>query len=166
MNNIYQNTPDPILQNMSSYGPYRDSLPFVAPPQIPQPFSSQKDYINLLDEKLAELSDYERDTLFKNGDFVLLNNSFNSILQREILLLVKNKLNNDPSAIDNINKQLQTINKVRGELKERERQNMDIFNDYISNYPNISFVEYQNIKSSPQKQEIETEDRPKKLFSK
>ena len=114
----------------------------------------------------AELSDYERDTLFKNGDFVLLNNSFNSMLQREILLLVKSKLNNDPSAIDNINKQLQTINKVRGELKERERQNMDIFNDYISNYPNISFVEYQNIKSSPQKQEIETEDRPKKLISK
>lgn len=170
MNNIYLNQIDPLLQT----APYR-SMMTEQTYQMANPLPyTPKDYIGMLDERLRGLTDTERAMLGDNETYVALSVTFNNLVQREIMNLIRSKLNSDGGVIDNINQQLDLINKTSNKVKEQERQNLTMMNDYITNFSNISFAEYQAMRNgcgkTPEPKPIETvsevEEGKKKFFGK
>ena len=141
----------------------------------PMPYTP-KDYIGMLDERLRGLTETERTLLGENETFVSLSTTFNNLVQREIMNLIRTKLNSDGGVIDNINQQLDIINKTSNKVKEQERQNLTIMNDYITNFSTISFAEYQAMRNGAKQNSAKpietvsettsTEDGKKKFFGK
>ena len=169
MNNIYLNQIDPLLQT----APYRSMMAEQTyTVSNPMPYTP-KDYIGMLDERLRGLTETERALLSENETYMTLSTTFNNLVQREIMNLIRTKLNSDGGVIDNINQQLDIINKTSNKVKEQERQNLTIMNDYLTNFSTISFAEYQAMRNGTQQQQkpIETVNEPddagkKKFFGK
>ena len=177
-NNIYLQNIDPILANTATMArPYftEPTYPTQQMPYVP------KDYIGMLDERLRGLTDTERKLLNEDKMFNTLNNTFNILVQKEIMNLIRTKLNSDGGVVDNINQQMEIINRVSLGVKETERQNLSMMNDYITNYSNISFAEYQAMRAGTERRVVErpietvseataertpTEEGKKKFFSK
>lgn len=174
-NNIYLQNIDPLLANPTSIPrSYITEPNFVQQtmPYIP------KDYIGMLDDRLRGLTDTERKLLSEDITFTTLNNNFNNLVQKEIMNLIRTKLNSDNGVVDNINQQMDIINRISLGVKEKERQNLAMMNDYITNYSNISFAEYQTMRAGAEKSlerpietvseppQAQTEEVKKKFFSK
>lgn len=146
--------------------------PNYTPQQMPY---VPKDYIGMLDERLRGLTDTERKLLNEDKMFNTLNNTFNVLVQKEIMNLIRTKLNSDGGVVDNINQQMEIINRVSLGVKETERQNLSMMNDYITNYSNISFAEYQAMRAGVERpvetvsedtaERNTTEEGKKKFFS-
>jgi hypothetical protein len=159
MNNIYLNNIDPVLANSSRSISYQDQ--FIQPPQFIQTQNPIKDYISILDDKLSSLTSGELEALSKDEMFVSLNGEFNKVVQKELLNIIKGRLNSNQTIIDNVNQQIEMISKVSNSIKDKERQNLDLMNDYMTNFSHLTFQEYINMKNKAanikqSEQEIET----------
>jgi hypothetical protein len=110
---------------------------------IPQ----QKDWIGELDKMMKNLDNTTVEQLNNNQEFVSLNNQLQSMIQGEIMGLVKLKLNNYPTVGDNVKKQIEIIEDTEKKIKKVEKQNMNELNDYIQNYSNLTFDEYKKLKN-------------------
>ena len=118
--------------------------------QQQQNIPQQKDWIGDLDNVMKNLDSSVVEQLNTNQEFVSLNNQLQSMIQGEIMGLVKMKLNNYPSATDNIKKQIEIIEETEKQIKKVEKQNMNELNDYIQNYSNLTFDEYKKLKNKEQ----------------
>ena len=113
---------------------------------IPQ----QKDWIGDLDKMMKNLDNTTAEQLNNNQEFVSLNNQLQSLIQGEIMSLVKMKLNNYPNVGENVKKQMDIIEETEKQIKKVEKQNMSELNDYIQNYSNLTFDEYKKLKNKEQ----------------
>jgi len=118
--------------------------------QQQQNIPQQKDWIGDLDNVMKNLDSSVVEQLNTNQEFVSLNNQLQSMIQGEIMGLVKMKLNNYPSATDNIKKQLEIIEETDKQIKKTEKQNLAELNDYMQNYSNLTFDEYKKLKNKEQ----------------
>lgn len=118
--------------------------------QQQQNIPQQKDWIGDLDNVMKNLDSSVVEQLNTNQEFVSLNNQLQSMIQGEIMGLVKMKLNNYPSATDNIKKQLVIIEETDKQIKKTEKQNLAELNDYMQNYSNLTFDEYKKLKNKEQ----------------
>ena len=141
MNNFFLNQPDPLLQN----GIYEN---------IPQPILLQqvqqqqfKDTIKELDDALKSLSPSMVERLSKDAKFSMLNTDFQNIVQQELLLLVKNKLNMNPKIQSNIQEQLSIIEETRRNIEKEKESSINEMNDYMNNYAHLTFDEYRRMKN-------------------
>ena len=141
MNNFFLNQPDPLLQN----GMYEN---------IPQPILLQqvqqqqfKDTIKELDDALKSLSPSMVERLSKDAKFSMLNTDFQNIVQQELLLLVKNKLNMNPKIQSNIQEQLSIIEETRRNIEKEKESSINEMNDYMNNYAHLTFDEYRRMKN-------------------
>ena len=141
MNNFFLNQPDPLLQN----GMYEN---------IPQPILLQqvqqqqfKDTIKELDDALKSLSPSMVERLSKDTKFSMLNTDFQNIVQQELLLLVKNKLNMNPKIQSNIQEQLSIIEETRRNIEKEKESSINEMNDYMNNYAHLTFDEYRRMKN-------------------
>lgn len=170
MNNIYLNNIDPVLANSSRTISYQDQ--FIQPPQFIQAQSPIKDYISILDDKLSGLTSGELEALSKDEMFISLNGEFNKVVQKELLNIIKVRLNSNQAIVDNVNQQIEMISKVSNSIKDKERQNLDLMNDYMTNFSHLTFQEYINMKNGSQQvvnqsnneELVETEQHNKKFF--
>ena len=141
MNNFFLNQPDPLLQN----GMYEN---------IPQPILLQqvqqqqfKDTIKELDDALKSLSPSMVERLSKDAKFSMLNTDFQTIVQQELLLLVKNKLNMNPKIQSNIQEQLSIIEETKRNIEKEKESSINEMNDYMNNYAHLTFDEYRRMKN-------------------
>jgi hypothetical protein len=107
------------------------------------------------------LTSGELEALSKDEMFVSLNGEFNKVVQKELLNIIKGRLNSNQTIIDNVNQQIEMISKVSNSIKDKERQNLDLMNDYMTNFSHLTFQEYINMKNKAanikqSEQEIET----------
>ena len=114
--------------------------------QQQQQSSTLKDWVGELDSKMKELDTTTADVLINDKEFSELHNSLQGLIQSELINLVRNKINSNPSAIDNIKKQMDIMKVSSQKIKEEEKQNMSELNDYIKNYSNLTFDEYKKLK--------------------
>lgn len=110
----------------------------------------QKDWIGELDKIMKNLDSSTAEQLNNNQEFVSLNNQLQSMIQGEIMSLVKMKLNNYPNVGENVKKQIEIIEETEKQIKKVEKQNMNELNDYIQNYSNLTFDEYKKLKNKEQ----------------
>ena len=141
MNNFFLNQPDPLLQN----GMYENIPNPILLQQIqPQQF---KDNVKELDDALKSLSPSMVERLSQDSKFSILNTEFQNIVQQELLLLVRNKLNMNPKIQNNIQEQLSIIEETKRNIEKEKESSINEMNDYMNNYAHLTFDEYRRMKN-------------------
>jgi hypothetical protein len=141
MNNFFLNQPDPLLQN----GMYENiPNPLLLQQIQPQQF---KDNVKELDEALKSLSPSMVERLSQDSKFSILNAEFQNIVQQELLLLVRNKLNMNPKIQNNIQEQLSIIEETKRNIEKEKESSINEMNDYMNNYAHLTFDEYRRMKN-------------------
>lgn len=136
--------------------------------EMQQQQQMNKDWLGDLDIKMKELDQSAIEMLGENTEFTDLNNKLQSLVQSEIMSVVKIKLNNSQDAVNNIKRQIEIINETNQKVKENERQNISEIHDYMKNYSNMSFDDYKKLKygiKQTKTEEIETEVKEPKLIN-
>ena len=141
MNNFFLNQPDPLLQN----GMYEN----IPNPILLQQVQSQqfKDNVKELDDALKSLSPSMVERLSQDSKFSILNAEFQNIVQQELLLLVRNKLNMNPKIQNNIQEQLSIIEETKRNIEKEKESSINEMNDYMNNYAHLTFDEYRRMKN-------------------
>ena len=141
LNNFFLNQPDPLLQN----GMYENIPNPILLQQIqPQQF---KDNVKELDDALKSLSPSMVERLSQDSKFSVLNAEFQNIVQQELLLLVRNKLNANPKIQNNIQEQLSIIEETKRNIEKEKESSINEMNDYMNNYAHLTFDEYRRMKN-------------------
>jgi hypothetical protein len=141
MNNFFLNQPDPLLQN----GMYENiPNPLLLQQIQPQQF---KDNVKELDDALKSLSPSMVERLSQDSKFSILNTEFQNIVQQELLLLVRNKLNMNPKIQNNIQEQLNIIEETKRNIEKEKETSINEMNDYMNNYAHLTFDEYRRMKN-------------------
>lgn len=141
MNNFFLNQPDPLLQN----GMYENIPNPILLQQVQQ--QQFKDIIKELDDALKSLSPAMVERLSKDTKFSMLNADFQTIVQQELLSLVKNKLNMNPKIQNNIQDQLNIIEDTKRNIEKEKEASINEMNDYMNNYAHLTFDEYRRMKN-------------------
>ena len=141
MNNFFLNQPDPLLHN----GMYEN----IPNPILFQQMQQQqfKDNVGELDEALKALTPSMVDRLSQDQKFSELNTEFQTIVQQELLLLVRNKLNMNPKIQNNIKEQLSIIEETKRNIEKEKEASINEMNDYMNNYAHLTFDEYRRMKN-------------------
>ena len=143
MNNFFLNQPDPLLHN----GMYENIPNPILFQQIQQQQQQFKDNIGELDEALKALTPSMADRLSQDQKFSELNTEFQTIVQQELLLLVRNKLNMNPKIQNNIKEQLGIIEETKRNIEKEKEASINEMNDYMNNYAHLTFDEYRRMKN-------------------
>ena len=141
MNNFFLNQPDPLLNN----GVYENIPNPILFQQIQQ--QQFKDNIGELDEALKSLTPSMSERLSQDKKFSELNTEFQTIVQQELLLLVRNKLNMNPRIQNNIKEQLEIIEETKKNIEKEKEASINEMNDYMNNYAHLTFDEYRRMKN-------------------
>ncbi|MBR6516383.1 MAG: hypothetical protein IKT40_05960 [Bacilli bacterium] len=131
---------------------YKQQLLMEIQQQQQNQANNSKDWIGELDSKMKELDATTADVLIKDKEFSELHNSLQSLIQSELINLVRIKINTNQNAIDNIKRQMEIMKISSQKIKDEEKQNMNELNDYIKNYSNLTFDEYKKLKNGTNKQ--------------
>ena len=97
------------------------------------------DFYALLQKEMEGLSEVEIAELSKFQPYVEANTKLGTLVQAELLNLVKRQINANPEVIKNV------IESVKQYKKERDKE-MNDFQDYIKNYSDITYKEYKELK--------------------
>ena len=144
MNNFFLNQPDPLLHN----GMYENIPNPILFQQMQQQQQQQfKDNIGELDEALKALTPSMVDRLSQDQKFSELNTEFQTIVQQELLLLVRNKLNMNPKIQNNVKEQLGIIEETKRNIEKEKEASINEMNDYMNNYAHLTFDEYRRMKN-------------------
>ena len=143
MNNFFLNQPDPLLHN----GMYENMPNPILFQQMQQQQQQFKDNVGELDEALKALTPSMADRLSQDQKFSELNTEFQTIVQQELLLLVRNKLNMNPKIQNNIKEQLSIIEETKRNIEKEKEASINEMNDYMNNYAHLTFDEYRRMKN-------------------
>lgn len=143
MNNFFLNQPDPLLHN----GMYENMPNPILFQQMQQQQQQFKDNVGELDEALKALTPSMVDRLSQDQKFSELNTEFQTIVQQELLLLVRNKLNMNPKIQNNIKEQLSIIEETKRNIEKEKEASINEMNDYMNNYAHLTFDEYRRMKN-------------------
>lgn len=158
MNNFFVNQ-DPLLFRNTYSSPYDTDtesemrqqlddalIQYRNAQQRPMP-QNAKDYLGELDILLKNLNGSTVEFLNSNEEYQRLNAELQGMIQQEIMSSVKWRLNNNSSAIKNIQHQREIIENANKMVQAEERKSLSELNDYVKNYSNITFDEYKRIKN-------------------
>ena len=143
MNNFFLNQPDPLLHN----GMYENIPNPILFQQMQQQQQQFKDNVGELDEALKALTPSMVDRLSQDQKFSELNTEFQTIVQQELLLLVRNKLNMNPKIQNNVKEQLGIIEETKRSIEKEKEASINEMNDYMNNYAHLTFDEYRRMKN-------------------
>ena len=143
MNNFFLNQPDPLLHN----GMYENMPNPILFQQMQQQQQQFKDNVGELDEALKALTPSMVERLSQDQKFSELNTEFQTIVQQELLLLVRNKLNMNPKIQNNIKEQLGIIEETKRNVEKEKEASINEMNDYMNNYAHLTFDEYRRMKN-------------------
>lgn len=107
----------------------------------------KKDYLGEFDNLLKSLDKETIDLLQNNNDFVALNNKIQQRVQNEIMNIVKWNINSDNNIINDITNICSLIENTKKKIEDDNKRNLSDINDYIKNYPDITFNEYKQLKN-------------------
>ena len=85
-----------------------------------------------LDDALKSLSPSMVERLSQDSKFSMLSADFQTIVQQELLLLVRNKLNMNPKIQNNIQEQLSIIEETKRNIEKEKEASINEMNDYMN----------------------------------
>jgi hypothetical protein len=120
--------------------------------EMQQSQQQPKDWLSELDSAMKSLEPAIVEKLVASNEYNMLSTELQELIQAELMVLVKYKINANITAVDNIKKQIEIINKMSQEVKQEEKQNINELNDYLKNYSHLSFNEYKKLKHGTQEE--------------
>lgn len=124
---------------------YKQQLMMEMQQQQQQPLV--RDWVGDLDKAMKELDSTTAELLNSDSDFSTLSVQLQSLINMELIDLVKIKINTNEKAVDNIKKQMDIMKNTTQKVKDEEKQNFNDLNDYLKNYSHLTFDEYRKIKN-------------------
>ena len=115
-----------------------------------------RDWVGDLDIKMKNLDNSTIEILTNDIEFSDLNSQLQSMIQSELMNLVKVKINSNVSAVENIKRQMDIMETSINRVKKEEKDNINELNDYIKNYSHLTFDEYKRIKNGDDNNSGET----------
>lgn len=106
----------------------------------------QKDYLGEIDDIVRGL---DSDTiLMLNADveYVKINDDLQKMMQEEMMRSVKWKINSNPEAVTKMERMKELIQNVKKTKDEENRKVMADINEYITQYSDLTFDEYKQLK--------------------
>lgn len=124
---------------------YKQQLMMEMQQQQQQPLV--RDWVGDLDKAMKELDSTTIELLNNDVEFSNLNIELQTLVQKELMDLVKIKINSNNGAVDNIKKQMDIMKNTTQKVKDEEKQNLNDLNDYMKNYSHLTFNEYRKLKN-------------------
>lgn len=122
---------------------------FTQNQQPPQNLSSQtKDYLGEIDNMLNDLDEDVALSLSSDLEYLKLQEEIQSMIQSEIIKSVKNKINNNATAISKMSRIKELIVSAQKNKDTEDRKIMADINDYVKNYSDLTFNEYKQLKNN------------------
>ena len=98
-----------------------------------------------VDAEISPMTEEQRNKLFKDEDYVYTYNKLQSMVQAEILNLVKGKIENSPEGKELLEKQLKTIKKLKSKIIEETNREMELFKEFkecSKSNPSMTYEEF------------------------
>lgn len=132
---------DVQIQRMEAY---RQKLKQLKESQQQQPI--QKSLIwDQIDAEITPMSNEQKNRLLNNADYVDTYNELQSIVQAELLNLVKAKIENTEKGKELLSKQLKIVKKLKTKIIEDTDREMELFKkfkEYSKKHPDTSYDEF------------------------
>ena len=132
---------DVQIQRMEAY---RQKLKQLKESQQQQPI--QKSLIwDQIDAEITPMSSEQKNRLLNNADYVDTYNELQSIVQVELLNLVKAKIENTEKGKELLPKQLKIVKKLKTKIIEDTDREMELFKkfkEYSKKHPDTSYDEF------------------------
>lgn len=132
---------DVQIQRMEAY---RQKLKQLKESQQQQPI--QKSLIwDQIDAEITPMSNEQKNRLLNNADYVDTYNELQSIVQIELLNLVKAKIENTEKGKELLSKQLKIVKKLKTKIIEDTDREMELFKkfkEYSKKHPDTSYDEF------------------------
>lgn len=116
-----------------------------------QPEHNIEDHLGILDEMVRTADPAIVESLNANPEFIQINSWIQQAIQVEIMKSVKNSLNSNPEVISKVNRAKDIIKELKISQEAEDRKSLNELNDYITNYSDMTFNEYKQLKLSKQK---------------
>lgn len=116
--------------------------------------TTKGDLLGRLNDMTRSLNPETIAILNGSTEYGRLNSELQGIIQDEILSNIRWKINSNPTAVKNMERQLDIIKEAKQSIEEEQRRSINELNDYVKNYSNMTFDEYKRIKNG---QHLETE---------
>lgn len=98
-----------------------------------------------IDMEISPMSTEQKNRLLQNSEYVEIYNELQSIVQVELLNLVKSKIENTEKGKELLSRQLKIIKKLKTKIIEDTNREMELFRkfkEYSKEHPNTSYEEF------------------------
>lgn len=106
----------------------------------------QKDYLGEIDEIVRGLDSDTLTMLNTDVEYLKISEDLQKMMQEEMMRSIKWKINSNPDAIHKMERMKELIQNVKKTKDDENRKVMADINDYITNYSDLTFDEYKQLK--------------------
>ena len=98
-----------------------------------------------IDKEIVDCDKYVLEQISKDENYIATNNQLNTIVQQELLLLVKQNVENREDGKKLLEKQLEIVKSIKSKSKESREEEILLFNkfkEYSKLHPNTTYEEF------------------------
>lgn len=98
-----------------------------------------------IDAEVSPMSEEQKAMLLKDEEYVDTYNKIQSLVQAEILNLVKGRIENTPEGKELLGKQLKIVKKLKGKIIKETNREMEMFRkfrEFSKQHPEITYEEF------------------------
>lgn len=142
---MFSNNLDDIDTQIQRMEAYRQRLKQLKESQQIQNNQPQRLIWNEIDSEITPMSNEQKNRLLNDQDYVSIYTELQSMVQAELLNLVKAKIEGSERGKDLLQKQLKIVRKLKTKIIEdtdREMEMFKKFKEYSKEHPNTSYDEF------------------------
>lgn len=142
---MFSNNLDDIDTQIQRMELYRQRLKQIKESQQIQNSQPQRLIWDEIDSEITPMSNEQKNRLLNNQDYVSIYTELQSMVQAELLNLVKAKIEGSERGKDLLQKQLKIVRKLKTKIIEdtdREMEMFKKFKEYSKEHPNTSYDEF------------------------
>ena len=102
---------------------------------------------NTIDNELSSLADRKRNIIMQDSEYLEVYSSIQMMVHNELLNLVKVKIESSEVGRKLLEKQLESLRKIRKRIDENDKKDMDLFNrfkEFSKDNPNVTYEQFIN----------------------
>lgn len=142
---MFSNNLDDIDTQIQRMEAYRQRLKQLKESQQIQNNQPQRLIWDEIDSEITPMSNEQKNRLLNNQDYVSIYTELQSMVQAELLNLVKAKIEGSERGKELLSKQLKIVRKLKTKIIEdtdREMEMFKKFKEYSKEHPNTSYDEF------------------------
>ena len=142
---MFSNNLDDIDTQIQRMELYRQRLKQIKESQQIQNSQSQRLIWDEIDSEITPMSSEQKNRLLQDQDYTSIYTELQSMVQSELLNLVKAKIEGSERGKDLLQKQLKIVRKLKTKIIEdtdREMEMFKRFKEYSKEHPNTSYDEF------------------------